>query len=118
MLSDPQKRSRYDQLGEPYTNWQQRGAPGGFNWDEWVTTHAVDVASMWVISVIFSAVGGGFLRVLSSILAECPIEALRHGRVPVEHKTSFLPIQARHFHSKKHTRVPAAVLKLMVNVWK
>ncbi len=38
VLSDPQKRSRYDQLGDSYTNWQQRGAPGGFNWDEWVTT--------------------------------------------------------------------------------
>lgn len=38
VLSDPQKRARYDQLGESYTRWQQRGAPaGGFNWDEWFT---------------------------------------------------------------------------------
>jgi curved DNA-binding protein len=37
VLSDPQKRSRYDQLGESYTHWQQRGgAPGGFNWEDWV----------------------------------------------------------------------------------
>lgn len=35
-LSDPEKRARYDQLGESYTQWQQRGAPGGgFNWEEW-----------------------------------------------------------------------------------
>lgn len=35
-LSDPEKRARYDQLGESYTQWQQRGAPGGgFNWDQW-----------------------------------------------------------------------------------
>lgn len=37
VLSDPQKRQRYDQLGESYSNWQQRGAPGGFNWDEWAS---------------------------------------------------------------------------------
>lgn len=36
VLSDPQKRSRYNQLGESYTQWQHRGAPaGGFNWDDW-----------------------------------------------------------------------------------
>lgn len=38
VLSDPQKRARYDQLGESYSRWQQRGGtPGGFNWDEWAT---------------------------------------------------------------------------------
>lgn len=36
VLSDEEKRTRYDQLGESYTNWQQRGgAPGGFNWEDW-----------------------------------------------------------------------------------
>ncbi|RPI88327.1 MAG: J domain-containing protein [Chloroflexi bacterium] len=38
VLSDPSKRSRYDQLGDSYTTWQQRGAPGGFNWDDWATS--------------------------------------------------------------------------------
>jgi curved DNA-binding protein len=39
VLSDAEKRARYDQLGESYSRWQQRGgAPGGFNWDEWVAT--------------------------------------------------------------------------------
>ena len=38
VLSDTEKRKRYDQLGESYTRYQQRGgAPGGFNWDDWVT---------------------------------------------------------------------------------
>jgi curved DNA-binding protein len=36
VLSDPQKRQHYDQLGDSYSRWQQRGGvPGGFNWDEW-----------------------------------------------------------------------------------
>lgn len=34
-LSDPQKRARYDQLGSEYSNWQQRGAPGDFDWSQW-----------------------------------------------------------------------------------
>jgi curved DNA-binding protein len=38
VLSDPEKRSRYDQLGESYTQWQQGGTPaGGFNWEDWFT---------------------------------------------------------------------------------
>lgn len=36
VLRDPEKRKRYDQLGESYTSWQQRGGtPGGFNWEDW-----------------------------------------------------------------------------------
>jgi curved DNA-binding protein len=35
VLSDPQKRTRYDQLGSAYSNWQQRGAPGDFDWSQW-----------------------------------------------------------------------------------
>ncbi len=39
VLSDPEKRARYDQLGESYSQWQQGGAPtGGFNWEDWFTT--------------------------------------------------------------------------------
>ena len=38
VLSDPEKRSRYDQLGSSYSQWQQGGAPGGgFNWEDWYT---------------------------------------------------------------------------------
>ncbi len=37
VLSDPEKRARYDQLGESYQQWQQRGGAGGFNWDPWVS---------------------------------------------------------------------------------
>ncbi len=36
VLSDVEKRKRYDQLGESYSSWQQRGGtPGGFNWEDW-----------------------------------------------------------------------------------
>ena len=35
VLSDPQKRARYDQLGESYSQWEHNGAPGNFNWGQW-----------------------------------------------------------------------------------
>jgi len=35
VLSDPKKRSHYDRLGSDYSNWQRRGAPGDFNWDQY-----------------------------------------------------------------------------------
>lgn len=36
VLSDPQKRQKYDQLGTSYFRWQQQGGdPHGFNWDQW-----------------------------------------------------------------------------------
>jgi curved DNA-binding protein len=36
VLSDPEKRSRYNQLGESYSQWQQGGArTGNFNWEDW-----------------------------------------------------------------------------------
>jgi curved DNA-binding protein len=37
VLSDPEKRARYEHLGESYNTWQQRGAPGNFNWNDWTT---------------------------------------------------------------------------------
>src|ERR1044072_8348009 len=35
VLSDAQKRAHYDRLGSDYSNWQQRGGQGDFNWDEY-----------------------------------------------------------------------------------
>jgi curved DNA-binding protein len=35
VLSDPQKRARYDRLGSAYQDWQRSGTPGGFDWSQW-----------------------------------------------------------------------------------
>jgi len=38
VLSDPEKRARYDQIRHSYTSWQRTGGhPGGFDWSQWVT---------------------------------------------------------------------------------
>jgi curved DNA-binding protein len=36
VLGDAKKRAKYDQLGASYQAWQQRGAPGGFDWSQWM----------------------------------------------------------------------------------
>jgi curved DNA-binding protein len=36
VLTDPQKRAKYDQLGASYRQWQQRGTSEGFDWGSWM----------------------------------------------------------------------------------
>jgi len=46
VLKDPQKRARYDQLGESYNNWQQTNAGrGNFNWEDWAAQQAYSRAA-------------------------------------------------------------------------
>jgi curved DNA-binding protein len=37
VLSDPEKRSRYDQLGISYWQWQRNGGSGSFDWSRWAS---------------------------------------------------------------------------------
>jgi curved DNA-binding protein len=40
VLSDADKRQKYDQMGQSYQSWQQAGGqPGGFNWNDWVAAN-------------------------------------------------------------------------------
>ena len=64
VLSDSQKRARYDQLGDSYSHWQRTGAPGNFNWDQWKTGGAqqVDINDLFgegVFSDFFRSIFGG-----------------------------------------------------------
>src|SRR5512137_1539437 len=41
VLSDEQKRARYDQLGSAYSNFRTSGGrPGDFQWDDWFQQNA------------------------------------------------------------------------------
>jgi curved DNA-binding protein len=78
VLSDAEKRSRYDQLGDSYSHWQQRGgAPGNFNWDEWFTQAPSGGGSYRVeysdLSDILGGAGlGGFSEFFTRIFGGTP----------------------------------------------
>ena len=65
VLSDPQKRARYDQLGESYSQWQQNGASDNFDWGRWTAQPGAQQVNMGdlfgegAFSDFFSAIFGG-----------------------------------------------------------
>ncbi len=73
VLSDPEKRARYEQLGDSYTNWQQRGAPGNFNWNEW--TNAPGGGATWDVGDLNDLFGrgGGFSDFFQAIFGGAPV---------------------------------------------
>jgi len=82
VLSDPKKRSHYDQLGDSYNQWQSRGGnPGNFNWNEWANqqprgrTNPVDMGD-------YGDVFGGFSDFFSAIFGGMPGGARTATRQP------------------------------------
>ena len=68
VLSDPQKRGRYDQLGETYNQYQQHGgSPGGFNWEDWYTSRPVGGNVHVEYGDINDILGGGFSEFFNRI---------------------------------------------------
>lgn len=65
VLSDPQKRARYDQLGDSYSQWQQNGSGENFDWGRWTTqpggqqVNIDDLFGEGAFSDFFSAIFGG-----------------------------------------------------------
>lgn len=76
VLSDQEKRNRYDQLGDSYTRYQQRGgAPGGFNWEDWFAQSPGRASSGNVrveVGDLEDLMGGGFSEFFSSIFGGMP----------------------------------------------
>jgi len=98
VLSDSDKRARYDQLGDSYTRWQQRGAPaGGFNWDEWVTSAQPGGGVQYEVGDLDDLFGGGFSEFFRRIFGGMPdIRATYSTRTRVnqpQYQNSRLPNQ-------------------------
>ncbi len=71
VLSDAKKRAHFDQIGESYNQWQQRGGNANdFNWDDWASRSSggvrVDVGDM-------SDMFGGFSDFFSTIFGGSPV---------------------------------------------
>jgi curved DNA-binding protein len=65
VLSDPQKRNVYDRVGSDYSNWQRRGAPGNFNWEDYVRQYPGGMGGTRQVNYedleeMFGGAGGGF----------------------------------------------------------
>lgn len=59
VLSDPQKRARYDQLGSAYSDYRRRGGtPGGFDWSAWTTGSPYAGAQQVNLDELFGGAGG------------------------------------------------------------
>jgi len=75
VLSDPQKRARYDQLGASYSDWQARGGnTGNFNWNDWATAGRGAQVDMGDLNDLF---GGGFSDFFSTIFGGMPVGGRR-----------------------------------------
>lgn len=59
VLSDKDKRARYDQLGDSYASWQQRGGPGSFNWNDWTSAARTGGGGRYDVGDIEDILGGG-----------------------------------------------------------
>ena len=77
VLSDEQKRARYDQLGSSYSDWQRRGAPGNFNWGDWTAQQQGQGASQVNINDLFG--NGSFSDFFSSIFSGMGNVSMRSG---------------------------------------
>ncbi|MBI3150644.1 MAG: J domain-containing protein [Chloroflexi bacterium] len=69
VLSDDQKRARYDQLGSAYSNFRTSGGrPGDFQWDDWFQQQ--NAGQRGNVDDIFGSGGGGFSDFFRTIFGE------------------------------------------------
>jgi curved DNA-binding protein len=75
VLSDPQKRARFDQLGEDYSQWQQKGTPGNYDWGQWTSGPGVQEVDL---GDLFG--DGAFSDFFRSIFGGTTVRQAQHGR--------------------------------------
>ena len=120
VLSDSTKRGHYDRLGSDYSKWQQRGAPGDFNWDQYVGGFPGGTrVNMEDLEEMFGSGGGGgfsdfFRTIFGMRKAEAAARARPQGyQQPLEismeeaYKGTTRVIQNNN--NQKQVRIPAGV---------
>jgi curved DNA-binding protein len=84
VLSDPQKRARYDQLGDSYSQWQQQGTPGNFNWNQWTSQQGGGGYQQVDLNDLFgdSTFSDFFRSIFGGMGGEQPVRGRSRGRAP------------------------------------
>ncbi len=83
VLSDPQKRARYDQLGADYSKWQQQGNPGNFNWGQWTAQPGSGYQQVNINDLFGDATFSDFFRSIFGGMAEPQtVRGRGRGRAP------------------------------------
>lgn len=77
VLSDPQKRQKYDTLGSQWSAYQQAGQAGGFDWSQW-TAPAYDTNDLNNLNDLFGG-SGGFSDFFTQIFGNMARGAPRRG---------------------------------------
>ena len=85
VLSDSEKRKRYDMLGDSYTRYQQRGGtPEGFSWEDWfVNTQPTSGNVRVEVGDLGDIFGGDFSEFFRRIFGGMPdMRSARQARQP------------------------------------
>ena len=83
VLSDPQKRTRYDQLGASYSQWQQQGTPGNFNWGQWTAQPGSGYQQVNINDLFGDATFSDFFRsIFGGMGGGQTVQGRGRGRVP------------------------------------
>lgn len=85
VLSDPEKRRKYDELGQNYRRWQQTGQPGGFDWSQyaggWPGGTRVEYGDVQDLNDLFGGAGfSDFFQTIFGGMAAQGQGAARAGR--------------------------------------
>ena len=118
VLSDPTKRQHYDRLGSDYSQWQRRGAPGDFNWGDYVGGYPGGTrVNIDDLEDLFGGAGGGgfsdFFRTIFGRDVESSRARPQGYQQPLQitldeaHKGTMRVIQGNG--NQKQVRIPAGV---------
>jgi curved DNA-binding protein len=80
VLSDDEKRRKYDELGQSYQRWQQTGGgPGGFDWNQWAAGGGPGGARVTYGDLNDILAQGGFSDFFEAIFGGAGMAGMRGG---------------------------------------
>ena len=118
VLNDQQKRAHYDRVGSAYSNWQQRGAPGGFDWSQFVRgapggtrVHVDDFDGLGddLFSDFFRAIFGGMGGAGASTRGRGMPAYQQQVEISLEDAFNGTTMQIQADGKRKQVRIPAGV---------